>query len=109
MRERVLGAFKRDDLPQVAIGRRFQVCPGTVLNWHRQEREEGRRALAPDAAVLEVLRQLVIEDNDALLREYRGRLAHRTHPEGRLIRCAGQDREPRINPKSGVHFSRPKL
>ncbi|MFD0461693.1 hypothetical protein ACFQY9_07120 [Microvirga aerilata] len=31
-----------------------------------------------DAAVLEVLRQLVLEDNDALLREYRERLAERT-------------------------------
>jgi transposase len=31
-----------------------------------------------DAAALEVLRQLVIEDNDALLREYRERLAERT-------------------------------
>jgi transposase len=47
-----------------------------VANWRRQEREEGRRAPKPhsggvpsrlDAAVLEVLRQLVLEDNDALL------------------------------------------
>ena len=72
---------------QVEIAHRFQVCPATVSNWRRQEREEGRRCPKPhsggvpsrlDAAVLEVLRQLVIEDNDALLREYRERLAERT-------------------------------
>ncbi len=48
------------------------------------KREEGRRAPEPhsggvpsllDAASLEVLRQLVTEDNDALLREYAERLA----------------------------------
>src|SRR3712207_6032071 len=83
LRERVLVACERGDLPQVEIARRFQVCPATVSNWRRQEREEGRRAAKPhsggvpsrlDAAALAVLRQLVIEDNDALLREYRERL-----------------------------------
>ncbi len=58
-----------------------------MSNWRRQEREEGRRAPKPhsggvpsrlNAAALEVLRQLVIEDNDALLREYRERLAEIT-------------------------------
>ena len=58
-----------------------------MANWRRQEREEGRRCPKPhsggvpsrlDAAALEVLCQLVIEDNDALLREYRERLAERT-------------------------------
>ena len=74
------------DLPQVEIARRFQVCPATVSNWRRQEREEGRRKPKPhsggvpsrlDAAAVEVLRQLVAEDNDALLREYRERLTER--------------------------------
>ena len=87
LRERVLVACERGDLPQVEIARRFQVCPATVSNWRRQEREEGRRAAKPhsggvpsrlDARALEVLRQLVAEDNDALLREYRERLAERT-------------------------------
>ena len=87
LRERVLVACERGDLPQVEIARRFQVCPATVSNWRRQEREEGRRAPKPhsggvpsrlDAAALEVLRQLVIQDNDALLREYRERLVERT-------------------------------
>jgi transposase len=87
LRERVLIACERGDGPQVEIARRFQVCPATVSNWRRQAREEGRRAPKPhsggvpprlDAAALEVLRQLVIEDNDALLREYRERLAERT-------------------------------
>jgi transposase len=77
LRERVLVACKRDGLPQVEITRRFQVCPATVSNWRRQERDEGRRCPKPhsggvpsrlDAAALAVLRQLVIEDNDALLR-----------------------------------------
>jgi transposase len=58
-----------------------------VSNWRRQERKEGRRCPKPhsggvpsrlDAAALAVLRQLVAEDNDALLREYRERLAERT-------------------------------
>src|SRR5829696_7665356 len=87
LRERVLVACERGDLPQVEIARRFQVCPATISNWRRQEREEGRRAPKPhsggvpsrlDANALAVLRQLVIEDNDALLREYRERLAERT-------------------------------
>ncbi len=87
LRERVLAACERGDLPQVEIARRFQVCPATVSNWRRQEREEGRRAPKPhsggvpsrlDGAALAVLRQLVIEDNDVLLRESRERLAERT-------------------------------
>ena len=86
LRERVLVACARG-LPQVEIARRFQVCPATISNWRRQEREEGRRAPKPhsggvpsrlDAAAMEVLRQLVAEDNDALLRAYRERLAERT-------------------------------
>ncbi|MFD0461694.1 helix-turn-helix domain-containing protein [Microvirga aerilata] len=44
LRERVLVACARGELPQVEIARRFQVCPATVSNWRRQEREEGRRA-----------------------------------------------------------------
>jgi transposase len=87
LRERVLVACERGDGSQVEIAHRFQVCPATVSNWRRQEREEGRRCPKQhsggvpsrlDAAALEVLRQLVIEDNDALLREYRERLAERT-------------------------------
>jgi transposase len=87
LRERVLVACERGDLPQVEIARRFQGCPATVSNWRRQEREEGRRAAKPhsgggpsrlDAAALAVLPQLGLEDNDALLREYRERLAART-------------------------------
>ena len=87
LRERVLVACERGDLPQVEIARRFQVCPATISNWRRQAREEGRRQPKPhsggvpprlDANALAVLRQLVAEDNDALLREYRERLAERT-------------------------------
>jgi transposase len=47
LRERVLVACERGDLPQVEIARRFQVCPATVSNWRRQERDEGRRAPKP--------------------------------------------------------------
>ena len=86
LRERVRSC-ERGDLSQVEIARRFQVCPATVSNRRSQEREEGRRAPKPhsggvpsrlDEAALEVLRQLVLEDNDALLREYRERLAARS-------------------------------
>jgi transposase len=87
LRERVLVACERGDPPQVEIARRFQICPATVSNWHRREREEGRRKPKPhsggvpsrlDVAALVLLRQLVAEDKDALLREYRERLAERT-------------------------------
>src|SRR3982750_3892534 len=63
LRERVLVACERGDLPQVEIARRFQVCPATISTWRRQEREEGRRAAKPhsggvpsrlDAAAVEV-------------------------------------------------------
>ena len=93
LRERVLVACERGDLPQVEIARRFQVCPATVSNWRRQAREEGRRQSKPhsggvparlDASALQVLRQLVAEDNDAMLREYRERLAERTGVTVRL-------------------------
>ncbi|WP_147021855.1 helix-turn-helix domain-containing protein, partial [Microvirga aerophila] len=47
MRERGLVACAWGDLPQVEIAHRFQVCPATVSNWRRQEREEGRRAPKP--------------------------------------------------------------
>jgi transposase-like protein len=43
LRERVLVACERGDRPQVEIACRFQVCPATVSNWRRQDREEGRR------------------------------------------------------------------
>ncbi len=87
LRERVLIACERGDLPQVEIARRFQVCPATISNWRRQAREEGRRVPKPysggvpsrlDGAVFAVLRQFGIEDNDALLGEYRERLDERT-------------------------------
>ncbi|WP_262271436.1 hypothetical protein [Microvirga yunnanensis] len=86
LRKRVLVACEPGDLPQVEIARRFEVCPAIVSNWRRPECEEGRRAPKPhsgmpsrlNAAVLEVLRELVVEDNDALLREYREHQAERT-------------------------------
>jgi transposase len=86
LRERVLVACERGDGSQVEIARRFQVCPACVSNWRRQARE-GRRQPKPhsgglpprlNAAALEVLRQLVIADKDALLREDAERLAERT-------------------------------
>ena len=61
LRERVLVACEQGDGRQVEIARRFRVCPATVCNWRRQEREEGRRSPKPhsggvpsrlDAAVL---------------------------------------------------------
>jgi len=35
LRERVLVACTRGDLPQVEIARRFQGCSATVSNWRR--------------------------------------------------------------------------
>ena len=81
LRERVLVACERGDLPQVEIARRLQVCPASVSNWRRQERDEGRRAPKPHSGGVPSrldTSALVIEDNDALLREYRERLAERT-------------------------------
>ena len=87
LRERVLVACERGD---ASSGRDCPSLPG--LPRHRVElappRARGRPTCPKphsggvpsrlDAAALEVLRQLVIEDNDALLREYRERLAERT-------------------------------
>ena len=87
LRERVLVACERGDGSQVEIAHRFLVCPATISTWRRQAREEGRRQPKPhsggvpprlDANALAALRQLVADDNDALLREYRERLAERT-------------------------------
>ncbi len=43
LRERVLVAYEQGEGSQVAIARRFRVCPATVCNWIRQARKEGRR------------------------------------------------------------------
>ena len=47
LRERVLVPASAATVPQVEIAHRFQVCPATVSNWRRQEREEGRRCPKP--------------------------------------------------------------
>ena len=115
LRERVLVACERGDLPQVEIARRFQVCPATVSNWRRQEREEGRRAAKPhsggvpsclDARALNVLRQLVIEDNDPLLREYRERLAERTGLTVRLAVICEALKRLKLRPKKDASGGR---
>jgi hypothetical protein len=49
-----------------------------VSNWRRQALEEGQRASSRAAAASEVLRQLLVGGNDALLREYAERLTWRT-------------------------------
>jgi transposase len=119
LRERVLVACERGDGSQVEIAHRFQVCPATVSNWRRQEREEGRRAPKPhsggvpsrlDAAAVEVLRQLVIEDNDALLREYRERLAERTGVTVCLaVICEALKLRPKKRPFGRPSRSGPRL
>jgi transposase-like protein len=38
LRERVLVAYEQGEGSQVAIARRFRVCPATVCNWIRQAR-----------------------------------------------------------------------
>ncbi len=47
LRERVLAAYEQGDGSQVAIARRFRVCPATGSNWIRQARQEGRRCPKP--------------------------------------------------------------
>lgn len=87
LRERVLRAWERGEGTPAEVARRFGVCVATVYNWLHDAREEGRRTAKPhaggtapllDAAALQVLRQLVIEQNDAMLTEYAERLAERT-------------------------------
>ena len=46
LRERVLAACERGDLPQDEIARRFQVCPATISNWRRQAREAYRQQMS---------------------------------------------------------------
>jgi transposase len=115
LRERVLVACERGAGPQVEIGRRFQVCPATISNGRRQAREEGRRqpkahggGVPPrlDASALQVLRQLVAEDNDALLREYRERLAERTGVTVCIAVICEALKRLKLRPKRR-HFGRP--
>jgi len=47
LRERVLVAYEQGEGRQVAIARRFRVCPATVCNWIRHARHEGRRSPKP--------------------------------------------------------------
>ena len=79
LRERVLVAYEQGEGSQVAIARRFRVCPATVCNWIRQARQEGRRCPKPHrggpagrlgSRDLALLRRLVAEANDAYLDQY---------------------------------------
>jgi transposase len=83
LRERVLAAYEQGEGSQVAIARRFRVCPATVCNWLRQAREDGRRRPkphrgGPDGRLgpheLALLQGLVAETNDARLDQYAERL-----------------------------------
>ena len=83
LRERVLAAYEQGEGSQVAIARRFRVCPATVCNWIRQARKEGRRCPKPHRGGpagrlgshdLALLQGLVAETNDAYLDQYVERL-----------------------------------
>jgi transposase len=83
LRERVLVAYEQGEGSQVAIGRRFRVCPATVCNWIRQARRDGRRSPKPHRGGpagrlgshdLPLLRGLMAETNDAYLDQYAERL-----------------------------------
>jgi transposase len=115
LRERVLVACERGDGSHVENACRFQVCPATVSNWRRQAREVGWRApklhsggvsSRLDAAAVEVLRQLVAEGNDALLLEYRERLAERTGVEMCLAVICEALKRFKLRPKKR-RFERP--
>jgi transposase len=76
LRERVLVAYEQGEGSQVAIARRFRVCPAPVCNWIRQAREDGRRRPKPHrggptgrlgSRELALLQELVAETNDARL------------------------------------------
>lgn len=75
LRVRVLHVLKESPLRRTEIAQQFQVCPATLYNWQRQEREEGRTEPKPHAGGrasevhLEVLRELVREKNDRTLEE----------------------------------------
>ena len=83
LRDRVLVAYEQGEGSQVAIARRFRVCPATVCNWIRQARQDGRRRPKPHRggpvgrlgpAELALLQDLVAQTNDARLDEYTERL-----------------------------------
>ena len=65
-----------------------------------------RRALASGCGALQVLGQLVTEDNDALLREYRERLAERTGVTVCLAVICEALKRLKLRPKKR-HFGRP--
>ena len=75
LRVRVLRALKQSPLKRSEIAAQFQVCPATLYNWQRFERQEGRTAPKPHAGgrasevQIEVLRELVREKNDRTLEE----------------------------------------
>ena len=75
LRVRVLRALKQSPLKRTEIAQQFQICPATLYNWQRSEREEGRTEPKPHAGgrsseiQIEVLRALVREKNDRTLEE----------------------------------------
>jgi transposase-like protein len=54
LRERVLVAYEHGEGSQVAIARRFRVCPATVCNWIHQAQKEAGVAPSRTAADLPV-------------------------------------------------------
>ncbi len=75
LRVRVLRALKDAPLKRSEIAQQYQICPATLYNWQRQERQEGRTEAKPHAGgraseiQIEVLRELVREKNDRTLKE----------------------------------------
>jgi transposase len=86
LRERVLQAHEASEGSQRVLAERFAVSVGTVCGWLGLARCEGRRSPPAHAggrrplggADPQVLTELVAEQNDATLAQYRTRLAERT-------------------------------
>lgn len=76
LRERLVAAWREEHLSQAALAARFRVSTGTVSYWLRRMKETGSVAPKPygggrqpsvDAAGADVLRALVMEQNDRTL------------------------------------------
>src|SRR5215210_8754613 len=85
LRDRVLLAHEHGEGGATALARRFRVGVSTLYRWLGDLRDEGRRAArpmghgrAPLGGMEDVLRALVVEQNDATLAEYAERFAAQT-------------------------------
>jgi transposase len=79
LRERVLHALERSALTREEIAAQYEICPATLYNWQKQQKQEGRTTAKPHAGGsasefdLEALRRIHQEKTDRTIEELRVR------------------------------------